>query len=136
MSRTILFLAVIISCILFSCKSKTNQIVNKHREGKWITIDTLDAIYTTKGKYCKGNEVGTWKQYRNDKLVRKEIYSTNASRLIFYYPNGKIMKKGHTKIDREEKEDHWYYVGDWRFYNPKGPLDSIKTYKKEEYKKS
>ena len=45
------------------------------------------------------------------------------------------MKKGHTQTDRNEKEDHWYYIGDWYFYNQNGSLDSIKTYKKEVYKK-
>ncbi len=46
------------------------------------------------------------------------------------------MKKGHTQIDHNEKEDHWYYIGDWYFYNEMRQLDSIKTYKKEEYKNS
>lgn len=57
MPRKLLFSVVIISCLL-SCKSKTNQMVNHQREGKWITIDTLDEIYTIKGRYRNGNEVG------------------------------------------------------------------------------
>lgn len=127
--------SVVIIISLVSCKSKTNQMVNHHREGKWITVDTLDEIYTIKGRYRKGNEVGTWKHYRKGKLVKKEKYHTNSSRLTFYYPNGKIMKKGHTQLDHNEKEDHWYYIGDWYFYNQNGALDSIKTYKKEGYTK-
>ncbi len=133
MLHKLLFSAVIVICLL-SCKSKINQIVNHHREGKWITLDSLDEIYKTKGRYRKGNEVGTWKQYRKGKLVKKEKFNNDASRLTFYYPNGKIMKKGHTQTDRNDKNDHWYYLGDWYFYNSKGQLESIKTYKKEEYK--
>jgi hypothetical protein len=127
--------SVVVVISLISCRSKTNQMVNHNREGKWITVDTLDEIYTIKGRYRKGNEVGTWKHYRKGILVKKEKYHTNSSRLTFYYPNGKIMKKGHTQLDQNEKEDHWYYIGDWYFYNQNGSLGYIKTYKKEEYKK-
>lgn len=130
-----LLFSVVIVISLISCKSKTNQMVNHNRVGKWITVDTLDEIYTIKGRYRKGNEVGTWKHYRKGILVKKEKYHTNSSRLTFYYPNGKIMKKGHTQLDQNEKEDHWYYIGDWYFYNEMGQLDSVKAYKKEEYKK-
>lgn len=67
--------------------------------GKWITVDTLDEIYIVKGRYRKGNEAGTWKHYRKGVLVKKEKYHTNSSQLTFYYPNGKIMKKGRTRLD-------------------------------------
>ncbi len=131
MVRRILFIMVIVIGLV-SCK--TNQMVNNHRVGKWITIDTLDEIYTVKGRYRKGEEVGAWKHYRKGILVKKEKYHANTSRLTFYYPNGKIMKKGHTQLDQNEQEDHWYYFGDWYFYTDAGQLDSVKTYKKEEYK--
>ena len=132
MPRQLLFSVVIVIGFV-SCK--TNQIVNHQRVGKWITVDTLDEIYTIKGRYRKGNEIGTWKHYRKGILVKKEKYHTNSSQLTFYYPNGKIMKRGHTQLDHTEKEDHWYYIGDWYFYNEMGQLDTIKTFKKEEYKK-
>lgn len=130
MFRKISFTFIVVTCII-ACKSKTNQIINHKKEGKWITIDTLDYIYITKGKYQKGNEIGTWRQYCNGKLVKKEKYHKSTSNIKFYHPNGKIMKKGHTKSDHNAIEDHWYYYGKWYFYNTKGKLDSIKTYKKE-----
>ena len=114
MPRKLLFSAIIVIGFV-SCK--TNQMVNHQRVGKWITVDTLDEIYTIKGRYRKGNEVGTWKHSRKRILVKKEKYHLNTSRLTFYYPNGKIKKKGHTQLDHTEKEDHWYYIGDWYFYN-------------------
>lgn len=54
MPRKLLFSVVIVIGFV-SCK--TNQIVNHQRVGKWITVDTLDEIYTVKGRYRKGNEV-------------------------------------------------------------------------------
>ncbi|MBY0243889.1 MAG: hypothetical protein K2Q03_00385 [Sphingobacteriaceae bacterium] len=113
-----------------SCKLKRNQILNGNREGKWITIDTLDYIYVTKGRFRKGNEVGTWRDYCNGKLVKKEKYRKNTSSITYYYLNGKIMKKGKTKTDNDGLSYHWYYYGKWHFYNANGKLDSIKTYKK------
>jgi hypothetical protein len=117
---------------IFSCKSKVNQIVNHQREGKWITIDTLDSIYIAKGKYRMDNEIRTWKYFYNGKMVRKEKYKKRGvCKTKFYLSNGKIMKKGSTKLESNSKEDHWYYYGKWYFYNANGKLDSIKTYEKE-----
>lgn len=127
------FLLIIILISFHGCNSKINQIINNQREGKWITHDTLDFIYTTKGKYNKGTEIGTWKHFYKGKIVRKEKYIKSMCKTIIYHPNGKIMKKGYTKLESGEKEDHWYYFGDWYFYNTKGQLDSIKKYKKENY---
>jgi antitoxin component YwqK of YwqJK toxin-antitoxin module len=127
----LLFTLIVIIGIL-GCKSKLNQMVNKQREGKWITIDTLDSIYNTNGKYSKGKEIGTWKYFYNGRLVQKEKYHKSICNTTFYYPNGKIMKKGNTKSESNEKEDHWYYLGKWYFYDKTGKLDSTKTYKKED----
>ncbi|WP_281322206.1 hypothetical protein [Flavobacterium aestivum] len=112
------------------CKTKTNQIVNHQREGKWITVDTLDYVYITKGKYKKGKEKGTWKYLYNGKVVRKERYKNGICHAYFYYPNGKIMKRGYTKLDSNDTVNHWYYYGKWYCYNKNGILTTIKTYEK------
>ena len=129
------FLFTIIAIIsILGCKSKSNQMINHLREGRWITIDTLDVIYTIKGRYKKGIEIGAWRHFSNDRIVRKEKYSKNGiCKIIFYHPNGKIMKKGNTKMENTTNETHWYYFGKWRFYNTKGGLDSVSVYKKENF---
>lgn len=83
-------------------------------------------IYITKGKYHKGLETGTWKHFYNGKVVRKEKYRNGICKTVFYYTNGKIMKKGNTKMESTTNEDHWYYFGKWSFYDTNGKLDSIK----------
>jgi hypothetical protein len=75
-------------------------------EGRWITVDTLDFIYITKGKYHEGAEIGTWKYIYKNKMVRKEKYRNGICKTVFYYPNGKIMKKGITKLESTTNEDH------------------------------
>jgi antitoxin component YwqK of YwqJK toxin-antitoxin module len=126
-----LLYTILILIAIISCKSKTNQMVNHQREGKWITTDTLDSVYVTKGKYHNGTETGTWNYFYNKRLVQKEKYHKNSCTTTFYYPNGKIMKKGNTKSDSNPDGDHWYYFGKWYFYDKTGKLDSIKDYKQE-----
>lgn len=127
--RFLFIVAFVLS--IFGCKSKRNQIVNHQRVGKWITIDTLDSIYITKGRYHKDFEIGTWKHFYNGRLIRKSKYHKKYCFTTFYYPNGKIMNKGRSKTETNDTLIHWYYYGKWHFYNSKGELDSIKTYKKE-----
>ncbi|HEX9152048.1 MAG TPA: hypothetical protein VF842_08195 [Flavobacterium sp.] len=133
MTHRLLFLNIVVICLLFfSCKTKINQIENNEKEGKWITIDTMDHIYEIRGKYHKGIEKGTWHFFYNGKMVRKEKYKKDVCNTRCYYPNGKLNKKGYTKIESNKNGDHWYYFGNWHYYDEKGRLLSIKTYEKGE----
>lgn len=116
----------------FGCKSKINQVKDNLREGKWVTVDSLGFKYTIKGKYHKGNEIGTWRYFENNKLIRKEKYKKNKCFTKFFYSNGKLMQKGFTELVNNDKETHWYYAGDWYYYNEKGQRISIKTFEKGE----
>ncbi|WP_124019477.1 hypothetical protein [Flavobacterium laiguense] len=107
--------------------------INHQREGRWVTMDTLDSIYITKGKYRKNAEIGTWKYLYNGRIVKKEKYRNRVCKTTFYHPNGKIMKQGYTKLDSDANEDHWYYFGKWSFYDSKEKLDSVKIYEKENF---
>lgn len=129
--KFIFTISVLIS--LVSCKSRINQTVNNLPEGKWITTDILDFIYTTKGKFRKGIEVGTWKSFKNGKLVKKEKYKKNLCKTTFYFPNGEKQKQGYTKLVMEDSLLHWFYFGKWHFYNQNGKLDSIKNYTQESF---
>lgn len=129
--KFILIIFILIS--LLGCKSKINQTANNLPEGKWITTDTLDFIYITKGKYRKGIEVGTWKSFNNGKLVKKEKYKKNLCKTTFYFSNGKKQKQGYTKLVIEDSLSHWFYSGKWRFYKQNGKLDSIKNYTQESF---
>jgi antitoxin component YwqK of YwqJK toxin-antitoxin module len=131
MTHPKLLFTILVIITIISCKTKINQMVNHQREGMWITTDTLDSIYVTKGRYRKGAEIGTWKYFYNNRLVQKEKYCKSICKTTFYYPNGKIMKKGTTKMESNAEGDHWYYFGKWSFYDKNGKLDSIEDYKKE-----
>ncbi|ASW74176.1 hypothetical protein CJF12_07655 [Chryseobacterium piperi] len=99
------------------------------RNGKWkeeysSNEGTLVAI----GKYKMGERKGIWKTTFEDKLYQKERIRKNLTKTKRYFPNGKIMERGQTQLDISENERHWYYVGDWKYYDEKGRLLYVKKY--------
>ena len=125
------FLILILLLSYSSCK--TNRIINNERHGKWIDLDTIGSVfYKSVGRYKNGLEKGTHRQFSNKKLHRKEKYKNGICQTTYYYPNGKIMSEGNTELEITEKEMHWFYQGDWRFYDENGSLLGINTYEKGE----
>ena len=128
MNYKIIILIVIIS--FSSCKTQINQTKNNLQEGKWVTVDTLDFPYVSKGKYHKGKPKGTWVYIYNGKLDRKEKYKKTKCLTIFYHPNGKIMRKGYTEFDNNQGKTHWYYSGKWCYFDKNGLQTRTNIYKK------
>lgn len=121
--------------ILTSCKTKEmNQYVKfpdktQKRHGKWeeeYSADqgTLKAV----GKYKMGEKVGVWKTTFEGKLYQKDKIRKNVTKTKLYYPNGKIMERGQSKLDISDVERHWYYFGDWKYYDENENLKYIKKY--------
>ncbi|WP_435522460.1 hypothetical protein [Chryseobacterium indoltheticum] len=48
--------------------------------------------------------------------------------MFVYHRNGNIMERGQSKLDISENERHWYYFGEWKFYDENGKLKYIKKY--------
>lgn len=126
------YLIVLILIITFS-SCKTNKIRNNERHGKWIDYDTIENInYKSIGRYKNGLEKGTHRQFSDKKLHRKEKYKDGICQTTYYYPNGRMMSEGNSELEITEKEMHWYYQGDWKFYDEQGNLLGINTYEKGE----
>lgn len=109
---------------------KTNQF-NKQgkRIGRWEFTDTLGTeIYRTTGRYRNGIERGTWKYYAGNRLERLEKYRKNISQHYFYRENGQIHSQGKARLDVSDSLIHWYYFGDWQFFDEHGRLTTIKTF--------
>jgi antitoxin component YwqK of YwqJK toxin-antitoxin module len=122
----------IFSLILFSCLTscKINQLKHGLRTGLWISkTDAGELIYRSRGRYSKGREKGTWKYFQNDTVYQKDKYSGNNAKVTLYHPNKKVRARGQTRLDLTAKQLHWYYTGDWKYYDPKGKLVKVVTYK-------
>jgi antitoxin component YwqK of YwqJK toxin-antitoxin module len=134
MMKNILLLAIVFT-MFASCKTKKmNQYVsteNKHqkRHGKWKEEYSSDqGTLTAVGKYKMGEKVGVWKTTFENKLYQKDKIRKNVTKTTLYHPNGKIMEKGQSKLDISDEQRHWYYFGDWKYYDEAGKLKYVKKY--------
>ena len=126
---TIYLMTVFALFLVASCK--LNQTKDGLRTGLWITKDGNGVEgYKSRGRYKKGRERGVWKYFYNDTLYQKEKYSGNRARVRFYHPNKKVRASGITLLDYDEKLAHWYYNGDWKYFDAQGNLVKTITYKK------
>ncbi|REC39823.1 hypothetical protein [Chryseobacterium sp. 5_R23647] len=129
------FLLTLLSIFAFvSCQTKTNQYIKisdkvQKRHGKWKEeYPTEEGTLIATGKYKKGEKIGVWKTYLGDKLYQAEKIRRKKIKMFVYHKNGNIMERGQSKLDISETERHWYYFGDWKFYDENGKLKYIKKY--------
>ena len=128
-------LILILIFMFSSCKTKEmNQYMRfpdktQKRQGKWKEEYSSDqGTLIAVGKYKKGEKVGIWKTTFQDKLYQKDKIRKNVTKTRLYHPDGKIMEKGQSKLDTSDAERHWYYFGDWKYYDENGKLKYIKKY--------
>lgn len=126
--------------ILISCKSEVNQYqtIKKNvqlKTGKWIEEDDYpEQKYVSIGIYKRGEKVGKWKIYLNGKIYQKDRFKDSITHTKFYYPDGKILKKGVSKTIKDHKSIFWYFHGKWKFYDENGKLEYIKIYYRDSNK--
>ncbi len=118
---------ILILTLIFGCK--TNQTINKVRKGYWIeTYKIGESEYKSTGTYSNGNPIRKWKYYKNDTLYQKEKYHKNICKTIYYHKNGKVMQRGQSMIEIKNGQLHWFYFGNWYFYDANKKLIKLKNY--------
>lgn len=130
--KKLIFIASCLFLSFFSCKPRlTNQTINKKREGLWIEKYSSDSSnYKSIGKYHHDDPIKKWRYYLNGKIIKKEKYTKNDCVTKFYHQNGKIQSKGKTTLDLSTKYAHWFYTGNWDYYDEKGKLIMNRNYEK------
>jgi antitoxin component YwqK of YwqJK toxin-antitoxin module len=130
-----LFLTVFIALTLIGCKTTAiNQKENKKRVGLWIEEYSIDSTkYKSVGKYKNGDPEKKWLYYTNNRISKKEVYRKNKCITTNYNPNGTIQSKGKTKLIVTGPETHWFYYGDWKYFDENGNLISTKKYKNGDF---
>ena len=116
--------------VLSFISCKTNQLNKAGKaHGRWEFQDSLGTqIYKYGGRYKNGIERGKWVYYLNGKLTRKEKYRKNISYNQIFHENGRVSSQGKSQLDLSATEVHWYYFGDWEYFDENGRLTAIKTY--------
>jgi antitoxin component YwqK of YwqJK toxin-antitoxin module len=121
--------------LLISCRNRINLYVKdendiSRRNGKWKEEYSSDeGALTATGRYRNGEKIGTWKTVFDKKKYQKDIIRKDITKTKKYYPNGKIMEKGQSKLEISDRERHWFYFGPWKFYDGSGKLLYIKNYR-------
>jgi hypothetical protein len=67
---------------------------------------------------------------REGKLTTKERHVKSRIKIKSFDEQGKLQRKGWAKIDFNEDDLHFYWVGRWKFYNNKHRLTGISIYEK------
>lgn len=126
------YLIVLVLLTQISCSiNQYREISDSHRQrhGKWIEKDSVEnAEYVMKGKYKMGEKTGVWKTYLNGKLYQKDKIKDSITITKVYFPNGNIMEKGQSKLIVKDHLRHWFYYGNWEYYDKNGKLEYIKKY--------
>ena len=122
-----IFILLFVLNLITSCK--INQKQNGLRHGKWVTkTENENENFKYIERYKNGEEVKTWKTFKNKKLYKKETHIKNICHISYYNENKKIESKGKSRYDKNSETAHWYYFGDWNFYNTDGRLTMTRKY--------
>ncbi|TDN38393.1 hypothetical protein E4631_03160 [Hymenobacter sp. UV11] len=101
------------------------------RQGRTRTYyDDARTQLFTQGRYRHGRPVGRWRYYAQaGELQRQERYRRRGfSNIAYYYPSGRVARRGQARTVDEPRGAHFYWLGEWRFYSPAGSLDSVQVY--------
>lgn len=121
----------LVSCVPIKINQYVKEGKIQKRDGKWIENNpTEQANFVSKGKYRKGNKVGVWRTSVHDEKYQKDVYGKNLIKTKIFYPGGKIKVKGQSSTEITDDFIHWFYDGDWKYYDKQGKLIYIKKYHK------
>ncbi len=101
------------------------------RRGRYRTYyDDAHTQRFTEGRYRHGSPVGRWRYYAQaGELQRQEHYRRHGfSDIAYYYPNGRVARRGRARTVDEPRGAHFYWLGEWQFYSQAGALDSVQVY--------
>ncbi|MDQ4140360.1 MAG: hypothetical protein M3142_07520 [Bacteroidota bacterium] len=114
-------------------KNRLNQ--KKEHVGRWQYKENKedpDQI-TSKGKFKNGKQVKKWKYfYPNGQIYLVEKYDSKKDFRIlhatYYHKNGKIAHTGNAVQENTATRIHYYWIGDWKYYNEDGTLRKTVIY--------
>lgn len=113
--------------------SRATEHLDRHdqRQGRWNTYyDDARTQLFTRGRYRHGQPAGRWRYYTPaGQLQRRERYHRHGfSDITYYYPSGRVARRGRARVVEERTGLHFYWLGDWSYYSPAGTLDSVQVY--------
>ena len=130
-----LLLFTLLSVLTTACTNfrAAPERLDRHGQRQGRTRIYYDEAHTqifTKGRYRHGQAVGRWRYFNQaSALQHQERYRRHGiSEVAYYYPTGRVARRGRARTVDEPDGAHFYWFGDWQFYSPAGALDSIRVY--------
>ncbi len=123
--------------LLFLQSCTINQTVNGEKVGRWVYKTTVDQKNreVVRGRYDnRGFQKGTWLYRYKGKLYKKEQFKDTIAYTTYYHPNGKIAKRGQTRLRSTPSGLHFFYFGSWFIYDTKEQLTTVRHYEFGELK--
>lgn len=102
-----------------------------NQTGRWnVYYDSACIRPFTKGCYRHGTAVKCWRYYNPLGVLEREehYHKKGRSELTYYYPNGKVARKGQARMVNEPDGMHFYWFGKWPVYYLQGGLQKVEIY--------
>lgn len=114
------------------CQTTENLVKNGMRLGVWrMYYDAGKKQISSCGKYRKNVPRGKWRYYnREGKVIRTEHYRRKRIDIVYFFPNGKVYKKGRARLEDKDSTLHFYFYGRWKRYDEKGNFVAYEYYQK------
>jgi len=127
MNKFLICICVVFSTLSCSVVRRTPNQYNKNNQphGRFIYYyDRAEQTVNLRGRYRNGKPVGRWMTYHENgnKYIRTR-YFKNRAREVRFYPNGKLEKKGWSKLVLDDTHEiRYYWDGKWKLYDENGKL--------------
>lgn len=107
---------------------------NAQHHGKWKYLDRSHGRrLVCFGRFDHGRQVGDWQYYHpNGSLRMTEKYTWEGDKrrvnVSFYHENGQVSTQGIAMVEVEAGKTHYYWNGDWIYFEPDGSFWKTVTY--------
>jgi antitoxin component YwqK of YwqJK toxin-antitoxin module len=107
---------------------------NAMHHGKWKYLDRSHGRrLICYGRFDHGKQVNDWKYfYPSGKLRMEESYTWEGDKRLvdvtFYHENGQVSNKGLARVEVQNDKTHYYWFGDWVYFDPEGTFEKTVTY--------
>jgi len=107
---------------------------NALHHGKWKYLDRSHGRrLLCFGRFDHGKQVNEWRYYYpSGNLRMTEQYTWEGDKRLvdvtFFHENGKISNKGLARVEVEGSKSHYYWFGDWVYFDAEGTIEKTVTY--------
>ena len=141
MRKIVIAAALLIFCSIGSVEAQFLKgiIINRYdrnaqHHGKWKYLDRSHGRrLVCFGRFDHGKQIGDWQYYHpNGTLRMTEQYTWEGDKrrvnVSFYHDNGQVSTQGIAMVEVEAGKTHYYWNGDWIYFEPDGSFWKTVTY--------